>query len=391
MYKELHGGNNMNKKVLIMTSYYIPSIKGGGPIQSIKNIVDYLSDEIEFYIVTSDRDLGDKVPFKNIETEKWNRIGNAKVFYIKASKLTFKKISDIVKSYDFDMIYLNSFFSYRYSIVPILLKKLNRISDLPIIIAPRGEFSPGALQLKPIRKKIYINISKILGLYKNIVWHGTTDTEGAHIQKIFKNAEIKVANNLTKDYSGLNYNKKIKKKKGKLRVTFISRIHPKKNLLKALQFLEKVDGKVEFNIFGPIEDNNYWLECKNEIQSLPQNIKVEYRGVLSHQQVQKVFMSHHVFLFPTLGENFGHVISEALVGGCPVIISDQTPWIQLEKKGVGRDIPLEKENEFIKTLNYYLNLNQNEYDDISKRAFFYGKEKSKNLNDKKNTKKIFNV
>jgi glycosyltransferase involved in cell wall biosynthesis len=47
-----------------------------------------------------------------------------------------------------------------------------------------------------------------------------------------------------------------------------------------------------------------------------------------------------LFLFPTRGESFGHVIHEALRAGLPVLISDQTPWRRLEEQGVGWDLPL---------------------------------------------------
>ena len=55
----------------------------------------------------------------------------------------------------------------------------------------------------------------------------------------------------------------------------------------------------------------------------------------------KNLFEYHFFILPTLGENFGHVFIEALAAGCPLIISNRTPWLELEKKGIGWDIPLE--------------------------------------------------
>ena len=34
----------MTPKVLVLSEHYIPSVKGGGPIQSIKNLVDNQSN-----------------------------------------------------------------------------------------------------------------------------------------------------------------------------------------------------------------------------------------------------------------------------------------------------------------------------------------------------------
>jgi hypothetical protein len=116
----------MKKKVLITTSHYIPSVKGGGPIQSIKNLVVNLSDKVDFYIITTDRDLGDDKPFDNIPTDTWINIGKANVFYTDKTLLTWKKIADVINSVNYDVLYLNSFFSYKFSIIPILLKKIKK-------------------------------------------------------------------------------------------------------------------------------------------------------------------------------------------------------------------------------------------------------------------------
>jgi glycosyltransferase involved in cell wall biosynthesis len=381
----------MNKKVLIMADYYIPSVKGGGPIQSIKNIVDNLSDNFDFYIVASDRDLGDDKPFQNIEVNKWGKVGRAEVFYVDPSKLTSLMIEQIIKSVNFDVMYLNSFFSFKFSILPILLMKLSRIKKIPIVMAPRGQFSPGALNLKRRKKHLYIDLSKALNFYRNILWHATAVSEKRQIEEIFGNKiRIKVANNLTGNYKELLYEKNIEKQKGELKIVFISRIHPKKNLKKAIEFLKNIEGEIEFNIFGPIEDRIYWSECENVMNDLPDNIKISYRGAVAHNEIIGIFNEHHVFLFPTFGENFGHVISEALVGGCPIIISDQTPWRELEKKQIGWDIKLTDENKFIEAIQYFTDLDSNEYNVLSKNAFQYGKKFSNLEEDIKGTCSLFN-
>jgi glycosyltransferase involved in cell wall biosynthesis len=49
---------------------------------------------------------------------------------------------------------------------------------------------------------------------------------------------------------------------------------------------------------------------------------------------------HDLFFLPTLGENYGHVIVEALQAGLPILISDQTPWRDLKDRGIGLDLAL---------------------------------------------------
>jgi glycosyltransferase involved in cell wall biosynthesis len=196
---------------------------------------------------------------------------------------------------------------------------------------------------------------------------------------------------LTDNYKDLKYDKKLSKKEGELKVVFISRIHPKKNLKKAIEFLKYVEGKIEFNIYGPLEDKKYWMECLEVIKSLPSNIEVEYKGIVSHDKVNEILKEYHIFLFPTLGENFGHVISEALIGGCPVIISDQTPWKNLEKREVGWDISLSDENRFIDAIQCCVNLNNEQYNILSKNAFEYGKKLSNSIDDINQAFRLFDI
>jgi glycosyltransferase involved in cell wall biosynthesis len=42
-----------------------------------------------------------------------------------------------------------------------------------------------------------------------------------------------------------------------------------------------------------------------------------------------------LLLLPTRGENFGHVVLEALAAGTPVIVGRDTPWQRVEAAGAG--------------------------------------------------------
>jgi glycosyltransferase involved in cell wall biosynthesis len=120
-----------------------------------------------------------------------------------------------------------------------------------------------------------------------------------------------------------------------LSVVFISRISPKKNLLLALEGLALCNARVDFSIYGPIEDEAYWSRCRKAIDRLPRSVQVSYRGTLDPEQVRATFAEHDLFIFPTMGENFGHVIAESLSASCAVLCSDQTPWTPVLAAGGG--------------------------------------------------------
>lgn len=117
--------------------------------------------------------------------------------------------------------------------------------------------------------------------------------------------------------------------------------------------MEETKSDIEFTIYGPAHTEEYWKECKQELRKLPSNVKWEWKGNLDSESVVETLKHYHVFLFPTLGENFGHVIQEALSAGCPCIISDQTPWRDFESQGVGYVFSLENKSAFVNAVEKY--------------------------------------
>ncbi|NOQ45986.1 MAG: glycosyltransferase [Desulfobulbaceae bacterium] len=361
-------------RILTSVGYYLPGYKSGGPIRTIANLVDRLGDEFQFKIVTADRDSGDKKSYRNIKVADWNRVGKAMVFYMPLKKRSLRDFKRFLCSTEYDVLYLNSFFSPHFTIKPLLLRRLRLIADKPLIIAPRGEFSPGALGLKSFKKRVYMTVAKALGLYKDIIWQASSEHEELYIRRWFgRNARVMVAPNLppllnvADELVVVSY-----KTKGCLKIIFLSRISRMKNLDGALEMLKGLKEEIQFNIYGPMEDKSYWAECQKIIGGLPGNIEVRYCGSVKHDKVGATMREHDLFFLPTLGENFGHVILEALYAGCPVLISDQTPWRDLEEKGIGWDLALSKPEMFQDVLQRCVDMNDEEYVKWSERARVYG-------------------
>ena len=357
-------------KVLVLCTYYLPAFKAGGPIRTISNMVESMAEMAEFYILANDRDLGDPKPFDNIICHKWTFIKKAKVYYLEPGRLSFRRIKSVINSQSFDVIYLNSFFSPKYALTSLLCKKLGFISDIPFIIAPRGAFSYGHLKLKPIKYKLYILFLRILSLCRDVTWQASSAYEKEDILKWFPDeSSIVIAPNLPSP--NLPPFIQLKKKEGELKLIFLSRISPKKNLDGALNLLKEIDGNIELTIIGPLGNSKYWKKCKSIIEQMPSNIKVVYSGQIEHDKVNYEFQKNHFFFFPTLGENYGHVIFESLSAGCPVLISDQTPWRNLKKKNIGWDIPLDDVQGFKKVLQSCVEMENFKYQKMAKDAYSF--------------------
>ncbi len=137
------------KKILIVMGRYLPGYKDGGPVRSIKNLVDYLGDEYEFRILTCDRDHGDVQRYGDIKVNEWNEVGHAKVFYIPPKGF---KLSIIMKlSLEVDLLYVCGCFS-DYAINILFLKRIGIIKQ-SVIVAAMGLFSPMEFRLKYLKKK----------------------------------------------------------------------------------------------------------------------------------------------------------------------------------------------------------------------------------------------
>lgn len=371
--------------VLVFTGLYLPGVKGGGPIRTIYNLISQLKEYINFKIITSDRDLGDIAPYEGVETGKWleNPLGYD-IYYINPN-FKFKELMNIINKSDYDIIYLNSLFNFKFTILPLLLIKFKLIKKrTPIILAPRGELSLQALAIKKWKKSIFIKVAKIIGLYnQNIVWQASSEPEKNDIYNFLESNKIKYkkiikCGNLSKinplqsvfDKNNNNIENETSEYK-KLRICFLSRVAKIKNLRYALEILTKIEFPVFLGIYGPLEDKQYWDSCLEFIKRLPTNIRIEYYGLVENEKVQQTIAQYDLFFVPTQSENYGHVFIEALSSGTPILLSNNTPWRDLENKGIGWDLPLEDKHLFVDALNKYYQLDNEQRYLMKKRCITF--------------------
>jgi len=356
--------------ILIICDYYLPGFESGGAMRTIVNMVERMSDEFDFRIATRDRDgiLATK-PYDTVRIDDWNRVGNADVYYMSPGKTGLGSLRSLIKAVNPSAIYVNSFFS-PLTIALLYLRKRRRIQSVPIILAPEGEFSEGALLIKRVKKTLYMTAAKSLQLLANITWKAAAESEVAEIQRALGNIEnIHIAPNLPPVLNASD-RKTIKPNKspGLARMVFLSRYMRKKNFNWLLENLTDVGGKLLIDICGPLEEKDYWEEAQQLIEKLPKNIRIEAKGPVPHEAVAETLSQHDFFILPTIGENFGHVFIEAFEAGCPVITSDRTPWRDLEEKGVGWDLSLDAPEKWIHVINECIAMSADDFAAMSQRS-----------------------
>ena len=262
------------------------------------------------------------------------------------------------------ILYFNGIFHGELFLVLII----NFIYKLKIIISPKGELLTGALKIKNRKKKFFIYLVNFF-LKKNVIFHCTSSYEKYQVKKLFKKNKILVARDmLNEDFNKIKsksftlIKKKFSKEnlsKKKLRVVFYSTINRKKNLKFAIEIMSKLNRKVVFDIYGNTYQDRYLAECLSKTKNFNQNIKYNYFGEINNKDVLKVLTKYDIFLFPTLGENFGYVILEALMSGCFILISkNTTPWYFLQKFSLSKEIKLDNK---IKWLHFLENFDITSY------------------------------
>lgn len=377
----------MKTTILIFIDWYKPGYKAGGPIRSVSNMVDVLKDDFLFYIVTRNTDYLETTSYSNINTNQWNEVDNAQVFYISKENTKRSTIHTLIDEVQPDIVYCNSFYSPYFSLIPIYYAKKKNIKT---ILAVRGMLSKGSLGVKKTKKKVFTQFIKWVRLFRNINFHATTNEEKKDIKAVFgKDTQIVVANNLPEQKIRTFTIKT--KTENTLKLISIARIAPEKNTLYAINVLKNCQQNILFDIYGPIYSQEYWNECLKAISELPINIKVNYKDALPHHKIDTTLQQYHALLLPSTGENFGHIIIEAMTNACVPIISDKTPWRNLATQNVGFDINLANPEEFTTTIDKLASMNEHNFNEIAKNSFNHVQQVTNNQSLIEQYKQLFQL
>ena len=338
--------------VLISLGHYLPGFKSGGPLRSIINLTRQLEPWFRFRIITADRDLGDDRPYAGIVADRWTEREGMEIRYISPRARTVGGIAAVLRNTPHDLLYLNSAFSPSATLLPLLTHSFGQAPRRPVVLAPRGEFSPGAMTIKTRKKQAYLHLGRKLGLFNGLLWQASTEREATDIARIVEPPPegILVARDLGALLPAAPPPIPDRQPSTPLRLLFLARISPMKNLDFALDVLARVKTPVELSIHGPVEDTAYWDLCQRKLAALPPNVRAQWLGEAAPQDVPGLMARHDLFFLPSRGENYGHVIAEALAAATPVLISDTTPWRGLAAAGAGHDLPLHRPEDFIRVI-----------------------------------------
>lgn len=241
------------------------------------------------------------------------------------------------------------------------------------IVSPHGSFELGALNQKFLKKylarKIYLD--RILS--RTSYFWACSEKECVSLNREFPKVPVNIVPigiDMPDMASSVNVEKQINKRKV---ILVISRLNPGKgvlNLVKAWYLIQDLNWRVI--IAGP-DENNYKKIIEREIANLNLTQFFSFPGYVNTEQRDALYRSADIFVLPSLSENFGIVVAEAMSYGVPVLTTNETPWayVGLERGCLCVDTDPQA---LSKGLNILINLTETEKNKVGLAAQIFIRE-----------------
>ena len=110
--------------VLVFAPHYWPAFRAGGAVRTLRNMAAQLGDAIDFRFFTRDRDVGDTSPYAGMVPGQWGDVDGARVMYAGNRQRSLAAVARMIREVDPDVVYLNSFFDAKFSLLPLVARRL---------------------------------------------------------------------------------------------------------------------------------------------------------------------------------------------------------------------------------------------------------------------------
>jgi glycosyltransferase involved in cell wall biosynthesis len=337
-------------RICLVSSSFYPATFYGGPISATWDLSKKLAEKgIEVYVSTTNANGSKKLDFecnKYLKKEEnvFVKYYNEQITNKFSLSFIFGIWSDIEKS---DIVYIQYLFHYTvlFSLLFSVFQKKK------VVLCPRGSLSLWGLSYKyKWIKMIWLSVF-VSPFVKNVIWQACSYLEFNDIKNIFNESKIVEINDGI-DFASFQDSEKISKLELINRFSnqdfqivsdvFFSmgRLHLIKGfdvLIDAFNlFLEK-DKHAKLIIAGG--DDGVGGQLKSQIEKLNLSSSVFLIGDVNFENKKMLLNNCDYFALASEFESFGIVIAEALSCGKPVVVSNKTPWkdIQINNCGILAD------------------------------------------------------
>lgn len=312
----------------------------GGPAKSVPLLIKYLNKlNIQNKIITlkvHKNEENEIIEKNNINITKLSLVGLGKVKYSPFLK------KEILKEISKDtIIHIHSLWNY----TAYIGYKIAKENNIPLVVSIRGTMYDWALEQRKYLKKFAMWLfQKDMLNYANIL-HITEIGEKKVVENFgIKNNFVLVPNGVELDNKPTELSKnildKINYNKHKIYFMFLGRIVHNKGIhyiINSAKSLELKNKNIEILVVGGIEEQRYY----NNLEKLD---NIHFLGMLDGQDKHTIFSISSLFILPSLGENFGMAIAEAMTYKLPIITTKGTPWKEIEDNNAGWWVELNQDN-----------------------------------------------
>jgi glycosyltransferase involved in cell wall biosynthesis len=335
--------SDVRSKLKLIYFSYFPAQHAIGPATAIRNLARQFQTQYEVSIIALNFDYSLRKKIFSVKLHEV-RDGAIRIIYLPKSILGLKRLFQEIKE-DKTCIVVNCMFDQVLAIPAIIYARIRRQT---IVHVPHGIFLPAVFKHKNLKKRIFCYFFDVFGLGKSVVHIATSQREAKDIRNALKRPAIVQISNLNALSEEIQPRSK---PPDSLNICFIGRIAKQKNLLGALEILQHANLNCTMDVFGIEEDAAYVARCKTLIATFPASINVSFQGFTPQDVLLRRIASYDLLFAPTLDENYGYSIIESMGAGVPVLISDRTPWRDLEKFKAGWVVELENWIKFSEILN----------------------------------------
>ena len=340
-------------RICLVSSSFYPATFYGGPISATWDLSQELAKkDVEMYISTTNANGNsrlkvntnrfikqkEKLFVKYYHEQFINRFSLAFIFGI---------WNDIRKA---DVVYIQ--YLFHYTVLFSLL--FSRIQTKEIIICPRGSLGEWGLRYKKkYFKKAWLFLF-VNPFIKSVIFQASSYIEKDDILINFSKAKVEIINDGVDFLSFQEFNKYEKnallekytntKCEAISNIFFsIGRLHAIKAfgvLIDAFSLFIKEDTNAKLIIAGG--DDGVGEKLKQQIIDLKLQDSVFLIGAIDFEDKKTLLNNCDYFTLASEFESFGIVVAEALACGKPIVLSNKTPWKDLEKNKCGILVDNEK-------------------------------------------------
>lgn len=238
-------------------------------------------------------------------------------------------IAHYLNTTDYDLYHTNGLWMYCNHATASAARK----KDKPYIITLHGMLYPQALARSAWKKKLMMLLCFDKDIREANCIHATCMQEMKYYRDLgYKNPVAVIANPMPLP----DYIDDIKSERNKKRIGFLGRLHPRKNvkgLIEAWASLGKATQNAELYIMGK-GDEAYEAYLREFVARLGLT-NVIFTGFVNGREKFEKLATLTALFVPSDFENFGMIITEALLVKTPVMASLGTPWEELNTRHCG--------------------------------------------------------